>query len=61
MIKGLKKEERDTITHFGLEDIGKEISMLSEMVTLQDIILHCQKRQNKVEEKLEKFRKERDE
>ena len=57
MIKGIKNEEKDVIYEFGLADMGKEISMLSEMVTLKDIILHCQKKQKKVEEKLEKFRK----
>ena len=56
MIKGIKNEEKDAIYEFGLADMGKEISMLSEMVTLKDIMLYCQKRQKKVEEKLEKFR-----
>ena len=57
MIKGIKNEEKDAIYEFGLADMGKEISMLSEMVTLKDMILYCQKKQKKVEEKLEKFRK----
>ena len=59
MIKGLKKKNKNVIHEFGLEDMGSEISMLSEIATLQGIMLHCQKKRNKVEEKLEIFRKRR--
>jgi|TARA_R100001530_G_scaffold79053_1_gene55164 hypothetical protein len=56
MIKGLKKDEKDTLVSFGIGDFGDEIGMLTEISTLQDIELFCVKRRLKVKKKLEKFR-----
>lgn len=59
MIKGLKKDEKDTLVSFGIGDFGDEIGMLTEISTLQDIELFCVKRRLKVKKKLEKFREKR--
>jgi len=56
MIKGIKKDEKDTLVSFGIGDFGDEIGMLTEISTLQDIELFCVKRRLKVKKKLEKFR-----
>ena len=56
MIKGLKKDEKDTLVSFGIGDFGDEIGMLTEISTLQDIELFCIKRRLKIKKKLEKFR-----
>ena len=59
MIKGLKKKNKNVIHEFGLEDMGSEISMLSEISTLQDVEIFCVKRRFKIKKKLEKFREKR--
>ena len=59
MIKGLKKDEKDTLVSFGIGDFGDEIGMLTEISTLQDIELFCIKRRLKIKKKLEIFRKKR--
>jgi|TARA_Y100000310_G_scaffold135542_1_gene134376 hypothetical protein len=59
MIKGLKKDEKDTLVSFGIGDFGDEIGMLTEISTLQDIELFCVKRRLKIKKKLEKFREKR--
>ena len=59
MIKGLKKDEKNTLTSFGVSDFGDEIGMLTEMSTLQDVELFCVKRRLKIKKKLEKFREKR--
>ena len=59
MIKGLKKDEKDTLVSFGIGDFGEEIGMLTEISTLQDIELFCVKRRLKIKKKLEKFREKR--
>ena len=59
MIKGLKKDEKDTLVSFGIGDFGDEIGMLTEISTLQDIELFCVKRRLKIRKKLEKFREKR--
>ncbi len=59
MIKGLKKDEKDTLVSFGIGDFGEEIGMLTEISTLQDIELFCIKRRLKIKKKLEKFREKR--
>jgi hypothetical protein len=59
MIKGLKKDEKDTLVSFGIGDFGDEIGMLTEISTLQDIELFCIKRRLKIKKKLEKFREKR--
>ena len=59
MIKGLKKDEKNTLTSFGVSDFGDEIGMLTEISTLQDIELFCVKRRLKIKKKLEIFRKKR--
>ena len=59
MIKGLKKDNKNTLTSFGVGDFADEISMLSEMSTLQDVEIFCAKRTLKVRKKLEKFREKR--
>ena len=59
MIKGLKKDEKDTVVSFGIGDFGDEIGMLTEISTLQDIELFCVKRRLKIKKKLEKFREKR--
>ena len=59
MIKGLKKDEKDTLVSFGIGDFGDEFGMLTEISTLQDIELFCVKRRLKVKKKLEKFREKR--
>jgi len=59
MIKGLKKDEKDTLVSFGIGDFGDEIGMLTEISTLQDIELFCIKRRLKIKKKLEKFRERR--
>ena len=59
MIKGLKKDEKDTLVSFGISDFGDEIGMLTEISTLQDIELFCIKRRLKIKKKLEKFREKR--
>jgi len=59
MIKGLKKDEKNTLTSFGVSDFGDEIGMLTEMSTLQDVELFCVKRRLKIKKKLEIFRKKR--
>ena len=59
MIKGIKKDEKDTLVSFGIGDFGEEIGMLTEISTLQDIELFCVKRRLKVKKKLEKFREKR--
>ena len=56
MIKGLKKDEKDTLVSFGIGDFGDEIGMLTEISTLQDVELFCVKRRLKIKKKLEKFR-----
>ena len=59
MIKGIKKAEKNTLTSFGVGDFADEISMLSEISTLQDVEIFCTRRRLKVKKKLEKFRKEK--
>ena len=59
MIKGIKKDEKDTLVSFGIGDFGEEIGMLTEISTLQDVELFCIKRRLKVKKKLEKFREKR--
>ena len=59
MIKGLKKDEKDTLVSFGIGDFGDEIGMLTEISTLRDIELFCIKRRLKIKKKLEKFREKR--
>ena len=59
MIKGIKKDNKNTLTSFGVGDFADEISMLSEMSTLQDVELFCARRRLKVKEKLGKFREKR--
>ena len=59
MIKGLKKDEKDTLVSFGIGDFGEEIAMLTEISTLQDVELFCIKRRLKIRKKLEKFREKR--
>ena len=59
MIKGIKKDEKNTLTSFGVSDFGDEIGMLTEMSTLQDVELFCVKRRLKIKKKLEIFRKKR--
>ena len=59
MIKGLKKDEKDTLVSFGIGDFGDEIGMLTEISTLRDIELFCIKRRLKITKKLEKFREKR--
>ena len=59
MIKGLKKDEKDTLVSFGIGDFGEEIGMLTEISTLQDVELFCIKKRLKVKKKLEKFREKR--
>ena len=59
MIKGLKKDEKDTLVSFGIGDFGDEIGMLTEISTLQDIELFCMKRRLKIKKKLDKFREKR--
>ena len=59
MIKGLKKDEKDTLVSFGIGDFGDEIGMLTEISTLQDVELFCIKRRLKIKKKLEKFREKR--
>ena len=59
MIKGLKKDEKDTLVSFGIGDFGKEIAMLNEITTLQDVELFCIKKRLKIKKKLEKFREKR--
>jgi hypothetical protein len=59
MIKGIKKDEKNTLTRFGIGDFADEISMLSEISTLQDVEIFCAKRTLKVRKKLEKFREKR--
>ena len=59
MIKGIKKDEKDTLVSFGIGDFGEEIGMLTEISTLHSIELICLKRRLKVEKKLEKFREKR--
>ena len=56
MIKGLKKDEKDTLVSFGIGDFGEEIAMLTEISTLQDVELFCIKKRLKIKKKLEKFR-----
>jgi len=59
MIKGIKKAEKNTLTSFGVGDFADEISMLSEILTLQDVELFCARRRLKVKKKLGKFREKR--
>ena len=59
MIKGIKKDEKNTLTSFGVGDFGDEIGMLTEISTLQDVELFCIKRRLKIKKKLEIFRKKR--
>ena len=59
MIKGLKKDEKDTLVSFGVGDFGDEIGMLTDISTLQDVELFCIKRRLKIKKKLEKFREKR--
>ena len=59
MIKGIKKDEKDTLVSFGIGDFGEEIGMLTEISTLQNVELFCVKRRLKVRKKLEKFREKR--
>ena len=59
MIKGIKKDEKDTLFSFGIGDFGDEIGMLTEISTLQDIELFCIKRRLKIKKKLDKFREKR--
>ena len=59
MIKGIKKDEKDTLVSFGIGDFGDEIGMLTEISTLQDIELFCIKRRLKIKKKLDKFREKR--
>ena len=59
MIKGIKKDEKDTLVSFGIGDFGDEIGMLTEISTLQDVELFCIKKRLKVKKKLEKFREKR--
>ncbi len=59
MIKGLKKDEKDTLVSFGIGDFGDEIEMLTEISTLQDVELFCIKKRLKIKKKLEKFREKR--
>jgi len=59
MIKGIKKENKNTLTSFGVSDFADEISMLSEISTLQDVEIFCTRRRLKVRKKLGKFRKEK--
>ena len=59
MIKGIKKAEKNTLTSFGVGDFAEEISMLSEISTLQDVEIFCVRRRLKVKKKLGKFREKR--
>ena len=59
MIKGLKKDEKDTLVSFGIDDFADEISMLTEISILQEVELFCVKRRLKIKKKLEKFREKR--
>jgi len=59
MIKGLKKDEKNTLTSFGVGNFADEISMLSEISTLQDVEIFCARRRLKVRKKLNKFREKR--
>jgi len=59
MIKYNKKDEKSTLTSFGVGDFADEISMLSEISTLQDVEIFCTRRRLKVKEKLGKFREKR--
>ena len=59
MIKYNKKDEKSTPTSFGVGDLADEISMLSEISTLQDVEIFCTRRRLKVKKKLEKFREKR--
>jgi hypothetical protein len=59
MIKYNKKDEKSTLTSFGVGDFADEISMLSEISTLQDVEIFCVKRRLKIKKKLEKFREKR--
>ena len=59
MIKGIKKDEKDTLVSFGIGDFGEEIGMLTEISTLQDVELFCIKKRLKIKKKLEKFREKR--
>ena len=59
MIKGLKKDEKNTLTSFGVDDFADEISLLSEISTLQDVEILCARRRLKARKKLEKFREKR--
>ena len=59
MIKGIKKTEKNTLTSFGVGDFADEISMLSEISTLQDVEIFCTRRRLKVRKKLGKFREKR--
>ena len=59
MIKGIKKDEKSTLTSFGVGDFAEEISMLSEMTTLQDVELFCVRKRLEIKKKLEKFREKR--
>ena len=59
MVKYNKKDEKSTLTSFGVGGFADEISMLSEISTLQDVEIFCAKRTLKVRKKLEKFREKR--
>ena len=59
MIKGIKKENKNTLTSFGIGNFADEISMLSEISTLQDVEIFCTRRRLKVKKKLGKFREKR--
>ena len=59
MIKGLKKDEKNTLTSFGVSDFADEISLLSEISTLQDVEIFCAGRRLKARKKLNKFREKR--
>ena len=59
MIKYNKKDEKSTLTSFGVGDFADEISMLSEISTLQDVEIFCVKRRLQIKKKLEKFREKR--
>ena len=59
MIKYNKKDEKSTLTSFGVGGFADEISMLSEISTLQDVEIFCVKRRLRIKKKLEKFREKR--
>jgi len=59
MIKGIKKDEKDTLVSFRIDDFADEISMLTEISILQEVELFCVKRRLKIKKKLEKFREKR--